>query len=168
MVAGLQLRRPDPSVPEPLEVTKWRLQTPYWELVGSLMYLAMATRPDIAFAISHLSSFLNCYTPDHWSAAVHVLHYLKGTPTLSLVLGCTRSPTLIGYSDSDYANCPDTSRSISGHCHSLGTGMISWSSKKQKVVADSSCYAKYIALHDVSHETVFLCQLLDGIGLAET
>jgi hypothetical protein len=167
MVAGLQLRRPDPSAPEPPEVLKWRLQTPYRELVGSLMYLAVATRPDIAFAVGRLSSFLNCYTPDHWSAAVRVLRYLKGTPSLSLTLGCTRRPSLIGYSDSDYANCPDTSRSISGHCHSLGAGMISWSSKKQKVVADSSCYAEYIALHDASHETIFLRQLLDGIGLAE-
>jgi hypothetical protein len=46
--------------------------------------------------------------------------------------------------------------------------VISWSSKKQKVVADSSCYAEYIALHDASHETIFLRQLLDGIGLAES
>jgi hypothetical protein len=45
--------------------------------------------------------------------------------------------------------------------------MISWSSKKQKVVADSSCYAEYIALHDASHETLFLRQLLDGIGLSQ-
>ena len=100
------------------------------------------------------SSFLDCYTPDHWSAAIRVLRYLKGTRSLSLVLGCDRSPSLVGYSDSDYANCVDTSRLISGHCHSLGAGVISWSSKKQKVVADSSCYAEYIALHDASHETL--------------
>jgi hypothetical protein len=114
MVTSLQLRRPDPSAPKPPEVVKWHLQTPYRELVGSLMYLAVATRPNIAFAVGCLSSFLNCYMPEHWSATVRVLRYLKGTPSLSLVLGCTRHPGLISYSDSDYANCPDTSRSISG------------------------------------------------------
>ena len=46
---------------------------------------------------------------------------------------------------------------------SLGSGMVSWSSRKQKTVADSSCYAEYIALHDASHEVVFLRQLLDGL-----
>ncbi len=45
--------------------------------------------------------------------------------------------------------------------------MISWSSRKQKVVADSSCYAEYIALHNTSHKTIFLQQLLDGLGLAQ-
>jgi len=167
MVAGLHLRRPDQLAPEVPDILKWRLQTPYRELVGSLMYIAVATRPDIAFAVGWLSSFLDCYTPDHWSATLRVLRYLKGTWTLCLTLGSDRSPSLIGYSDSDYANCPDTSRSISGHCHTLGAGMISWSSKKQKVVADSSCYAEYIALHDTSHETLFLRQLLDGIGIPQ-
>jgi hypothetical protein len=167
MIAGLQLRRPDDSAPVAPEIIKWRQQTPYRELVGSLMYLAVATRPDIAFAVGRLSSFLDCYTPEHWSAAVRVLRYLKGSRSLSLTLGCDRTPSLVGYSDSDYANCLDTSRSISGHCHSLGAGMVSWSSKKQKVVADSSCYAEYIALHDASHETIFLRQLLEGLGLAQ-
>jgi hypothetical protein len=167
MVVGLHLRRPDQSVPTDPDILKWRLHTPYRELVGSLNYIAVATCPDIAFAVGRLSSLLDCYTPEHWAAALRVLRYLKGTRSLGLVLGTDRSSSLIGYSDSDYANCPDTSRSISGHCHTLGAGMISWSSKKQKVVADSSCYAEYIALHDASHETLFLCQLLDGIGLSQ-
>ena len=109
MVAGLQLCHPDDSAPESPEILKWRQQTPYRELMGSLMYLAVATRPDIAFAVGRLSSFLSCYTPKHWSAAVHILHYLKGTRSLSLVLGCDCSLVLVSYSDSNYANCPDTS-----------------------------------------------------------
>jgi hypothetical protein len=61
-------------------------------------------------------------------------------------------------------NCIDTSHSISGYCFSLGSGAISWSSKKQRIMADSSCYAEYIALHEASHEKLFLCQLLDGLS----
>jgi len=66
--------------------------------------------------------------------------------------------------DTDYANCVNTSRSIGRYCFSLSSGVISWSSKKQQVVADSSCYAEYIALHEASHETTFLHQLLDGLN----
>jgi hypothetical protein len=67
---------------------------------------------------------------------------------------------LVGYSDSDYANCPSSSKSIGGYCFTLGSGVISWASRKQKTVANSSCYAEYIALHEASHEIVFLRELM--------
>jgi hypothetical protein len=164
MVMGLRLERPDKSAPVDTLTTEWCARTPFRELVGSLMYIAISTRPDIAFAVSKLSSFLDCYRPEHWEAAIRVLRYLKGTRTLTLVLGGTLPISLFGHSDSDYANCPTTSRSISGFFFSLGSGAISWCSRKQRTVADSSCYAEYIALHEASHEAIFLRQLLDGIG----
>jgi hypothetical protein len=164
MVAGLQLRRPDPSIPPSSEVSAWMERTPYRALIGSLNYIAVATHPDIAFAVGRLAAFLDCYRPEHWSAGIRVLWYLKGTRSLCLTLGGANSICLLGYSDSDYANCVDTSQSIGGYCFSLGSGAISWSSKKQRVVADSSCYAEYIALHEASHKTTFLHQLLDGLG----
>src|SRR6266851_7512839 len=164
MVAGLQLCHPDPSIPLSSEISDWMNHTLYRALVGSLNYIAVATRPNIAFAVGRLAAFLDCYCPEHWSAGIRVLQYLKGTRSLCLTLGGTSSIRLIGYSDSDYANCVDTSRSIGGYCFSLGSGAISWSSKKQRVVADNSCYAEYIALHEASHETTFLRQLLDGLG----
>jgi Reverse transcriptase (RNA-dependent DNA polymerase) len=165
MVPGLQLRRPDKSLPTPPDIVAWAERTPYRSLVGSLMYIAIGTRPDIAYAVGRLASFLDCYRPEHWEAAIRVLRYLKGSRSLSLTLGGSNSIHLTGYSDSDYANCPDTSRSISGYCFSLGSGMISWGSRKQRTVADSSCYAEYMALHDASHEAVFLRELLDGLQL---
>lgn len=67
--------------------------------------------------------------------------------------------------DLDYANCPDTSCSIGGHCFTLGSGMISWSSHKQHTVAGSSCYAEYIALHETAHEVTFLRALLSTLHL---
>ena len=163
MVAGLQLKKPDKNEPVPTEVADWIEKTPYRSLVGSLMYLSVATRPDISYAVGRLSSFLDCYRLEHWEAAIRVLRYLKGTRSYALTLGGTGPLTLLGYSDSDYANCPDTSRSIGGYCFSLGSGMISWSSRKQSTVADSSCYAEYIALHNASHEVIFLRQLLEGL-----
>ena len=165
MVAGLQLRRPDKTAPVPADVSEWAERTPYRSLVGSLMYLSVATRPDISYAVGRLSSFLDCYRLEHWDAAIRVLRYLKGTATYGLTLGGRNPLSLIGYSDSDYANCVDTSRSIGGYCFTLGSGVISWSSRKQPTVADSSCYAEYIALHSASHEVVFLRQLLEGLQL---
>ena len=132
------------------------------------MYISFATHPDISYAIGCLSSFLDCYRLDHWNAAVHVVQYLKGTCTHALSLGGKNLISLAGHSDSDYANCVDTSHSIRGYCFSLGSGVISWSSKKQATVADSSCYAKYIALHNVGHEVAFLRQLLNGLQLPPT
>ncbi len=129
------------------------------------MYLAVATRPDIAYAAGRLASFMDCYQPDHWAAAVRVLRYLKGMRLYSLTLGGQNSLSLSGYSDSDYTNCIDTSRSVGGYCFTLGSGMVSWSSRKQATVADSSCYAEYMALHDAAHEAIFLRQLLDGLHL---
>ena len=163
MVTGTQLQRPDKSMPVPADIAEWTERTPYRSLVGSLIYLAVATRPNISYTVGRLASFLDCFALEHWKAAIHILRYLKGTRTYALTLGGQNPISLFGYSDSDYANCVDTSRSIGGYCFTLGTGIISWSSKKQPTVANSSCYAEYIALHDAAHEVVFLRQLLDGL-----
>ena len=136
----------------------------YRELVGSLNYIAVATHPDIAYAIGQLASFLDCFQQEHWAAVIRVLRYLKGTRMLSLVLGGTCPPSLIRYSDTDYANCKDTSRSISGYCYTLRSGVISWRSYKQCLVADSTCYAEYIVLHESLHKVIFLWQLLDCLA----
>jgi hypothetical protein len=105
MVAGLQLQTPDKTIPVPNTVAAWIERTPYRSLIGSLMYIAVATRPDISYAVGRLSSYLDCYRQEHWDAAIRVLRYLKGTRTLGLVLGGSNPAQLFGYSDSDYANC---------------------------------------------------------------
>lgn len=96
---------------------------------------------------------------------IRIVRYLKGTRSLCLTLGGSDPLQLTGFSDSDYANCVDTSCSIGSYCFSLGQGAISWGSRKQRTVADSSCYAEYIALHDATHEANFLRQLLAGLQL---
>lgn len=117
----------------------------YWELVGSLMYLAIGTQSDIMFTVNQLCHFLNCYGNTHWEAAKHVICYLKGTHTLHLVLSDKQVICLLGYSNSDYAACPNTHCSISGFCFSLVLGIISWCSCCQCVVTLSTCKAEYIA-----------------------
>jgi hypothetical protein len=115
MVAGLTLQHPEKTIPLPPKIVAWQAHTPYRALVSTLDYVAVGMRLDITFAIGQLSSFIDCYTPKHWSAAVHIICYLKGTQTLGLTLGGMNLIQLVGYSDSDYANCAETSHSVSGY-----------------------------------------------------
>ncbi len=93
--------------------------------------------------------------------------YLIGTQDLVLQLGGTsKVPIPMGYSDSDYANDPGPQgrRSVGGYCFSLGSGMVSWSLKKQKTVADSTCVAEYIAVSKAGKELIWLQALLTELG----
>jgi hypothetical protein len=163
MVHGTQLVRPDPQAPLDEDEHERLATLPYRSLVRSLMYVASGSCPDIMFAVSKLLRFLDCYREAHWQAAVCVVCYLKGTQDLALELGgSTISPTVIGYCDSDYANDPGSNgqRSVSGYCFTLGSGVISWLSKKQKTITDSTCAAKYTAMSDASQELVWMRTLL--------
>jgi hypothetical protein len=102
-------------------------------------------------------------TPNR-QATICIIYYLKGMYLLLLQLGETNSMQLIGYFNLNYSSCPNTCKFIAGCCYSLGSGAVSWSSQKQKKVADSF-YAKYIALHNTSYKAIFLCQLLSSINL---
>jgi hypothetical protein len=74
---------------------------PYRSLIGSLLYLAICTHPDISYAVQQLSQFLDCFSFVHWNAAVRVVRYLKGTRKLQLCLGGLKAVQLVGYCDSD-------------------------------------------------------------------
>jgi hypothetical protein len=125
---------------------------PYCSLIGSLMYLAIGTHPDISFAVAHLCQFLNCYRCPHWNAAICIVHYFKGTQLLALTLGGDPDLELVGFSDSSYADCPDTACSTMGYCFSVDGAVFSWSSHCQNTITNSSCEAEYIALSEASQE----------------
>jgi len=105
---------------------------PYQMVVGSLMYTAITTRPDISFTVQQLSKFSSNPGLPYWEAAKHVLCYLQGTRDHSLVLGGKGPTQLTGYLDSDWANDPNQRHSISGYVFALGGGAISWSCKNSK------------------------------------
>lgn len=143
---------------ETIEEMKKMSTKPYRELVGSLIYLANATCPDIAFATSTLSRF--CEKPHliHWKMAKHVLRYLQGTIDYSIKY--TNECNLVGYVDSDWAGDIEDRRSCSGYVVTLGNGPITWSSKKQKSVALSTMEAEYTALSEATKEVIYLRDLL--------
>ncbi len=139
----------------------------YASAVGSLMYLAVATRPDLAFAVGCLARFMSDPCEHHIVAAKRVLRYLRGTKDLGLAYTSSSAHhgQLLGYCDADYAQDPDTRRSTTGLCFLMNGGAVSWSSKRQSTVSTSTAEAEYTALFSGAQEVRFLSQLLTDIGL---
>ncbi|KAF2346694.1 hypothetical protein FHG87_022550 [Trinorchestia longiramus] len=132
------------------------------EIVGSLIYLMTCTRPDICYVVTLLSQHLTRPTNAHLNLCKFVLKYLKGTILFSLRFVKSEDPMQItGFSDSDWGGSSDR-KSISGYVFksSSSSSLISWKSKKQNIVALSSCKAEYIALTYAVQGAIFLKQLL--------
>lgn len=147
-------------------VSKEDAQLPYRELVGSLTYLAVATRPDICHAVNYLSQYNNCYDSSHWTAAKRILRYLKHTQNTGLVYQ-KDNKSLMGYVDADWASCPNDRRSYTGFVFMLNGGPISWESKKQRTVALSSTEAEYMAMAEASKEAIHLRRFLKELELED-
>ncbi|GBN39235.1 Retrovirus-related Pol polyprotein from transposon TNT 1-94 [Araneus ventricosus] len=137
---------------------------PYRELIGSLNYLAVCSRPDIAYSISKLSQYLTCYDKSHWLAAKRVLRYLKKTINYGLVFELD-DKVVYEYSDSDWGNSQEDRKSYSGYCFMLSNSVISWESRKQKTVALSSTESEYMSLSDSCKEALYLQKLLSELDL---
>jgi hypothetical protein len=131
-----------------------------------LSYLSTATRPDIAYAVSTLSQFLEAPGITHWEAFTHVMRYLSGTTDYALVYKRGAPEHLTGFTDADWGNCLSTRRSVTGYLSLFNNHLVSWQTKKQPVVSLSSCEAEYRALTDFSCEVLWLRQFLDEIGVA--
>ena len=101
----------------------------YKSIVSSLMYL-IATRPDIMFAVSLISRFMERPKEAHWQAAKRILRYVKCTKRFGILYTTSECSDLIGYTDSDWAGSVDDRKSTSGYVFHMGSGAISWASKK--------------------------------------
>ncbi|XP_020551670.1 uncharacterized protein LOC110012416 [Sesamum indicum] len=123
------------------------LQAPdsYRRLIGRLLYLCFK-QPDISYSVQQLSQYLNHPCDTHWNAALHVVRYLKGCPTLGLFFPAANTLDLHDYCDADCASCFDTRRSLTGFCIFLGKALFSWKMKKQSTVSRSSTEVEYRSL----------------------
>lgn len=135
----------------------------YSQLIGSLMYLSVCTRPDISQAVGALARYMAAPTVAHWQAAKGVLRYISGTRDYGITFG---GLTLEAYCDADYAGDIDSRRSTTGYVFILGGGAISWSSRLQPTVAASTTEAEYMAAAYTIKEGLWLRNLLTEIGLS--
>lgn len=141
----------------------------YMSLVGALMYLAMVTRPDVAYAVQALARHMQASGPEHWKAAKRVLRYLKGTMDLGIVYSGSADGqvALIGYSDADWASDRDSRRSTTGYVFHLGGGAISWASRLQPTVALSTAEAELMAACGATQEAIYQRQLLEDMSYGQ-
>jgi hypothetical protein len=101
-----------------------RDQLRYSQIIGSLMYLASTTRPDISFAVSKLSRYMSNPGDDHWHALKRVLRYLKST--MSFGIHYSGHPAVLeGYSDTNWFSDIDQIYPTSGYVFTLGGGVVS-------------------------------------------
>ena len=135
----------------------------YLAIIGSLMYAALATRPDISFCVTSLSRYNQSPLTMHLTAAKRVLRYLKHTKHYRLHYSRDWTKSLAGFTDSDWAGRIATRKSIGGCVffgyHGTGTtksGPIHWQVKTQSVVALSTLEAEYIACSDATREALWL------------
>jgi len=147
-----------------------RYKSKYLSAVGSLMYLATQTRPDISYAVGLLARFNSNPGEPHWKAVKHLFRYIKGT--LDFKLTYTRGPPLshpfISYSDADHGGCKDSGKSTGGFMILMNGAPVSWRSKLQSTVSLSTTEAEYTAAMEAAKEMKWMRNLLLELGYPVT
>ena len=161
----------DPKTPE--SRLEWDLgseneetvSVPYREAIGSLMYLMTGSRPDISYAVGKLARFCEAPKEKHWVAVKRVFRYINGTRDMGLSFDGSKELKPFGYSDSDWAGDVKDRKSTGGYVFMMAGAPISWCSRKQTVVATSTCEAEYIALSLTCREEIWIKRLMSPILL---
>jgi len=169
----------------------------YLSIVGSCLHLAQVSRPDVSFAIGVLSRHSATPGKQHMKAAINLVNYLYNSRNLfiqysrsgrgnnpevsekdwsqrksmeerlraSKPTGAAESPDL--YIDADYAEDPNTRRSTSGMITMMNDGPISWSSRLQKLCAQSSAESEIYAVTDSVKEAIHIKLMCEEAGIRE-
>ena len=138
------------------------------------MQIAIATRPDIAYAVNRLAAYTANPSFEHYNAAKRVLRYIKGTRNYGItyrdhnrkLIGPDDHNIFYRFSDAAYANADDH-KSISGYVFLSNMGAITWMSKKQTTIALSTTEAEYVALSEASREAIWLRHLYGELGFIQ-
>ncbi|SGY91350.1 BQ5605_C038g11660 [Microbotryum silenes-dioicae] len=139
--------QPDLRLEVELQPTPFPDRTRYLQAIGSLMYASTGTRPDLAYTVGYLARFSHLPSAAAWGAVKHAFHYLAGTLSYGLRYARGDPVPLLGYSDCNWG------------------AAVSWSSRLQSRVADSTCDTEYLALSHAGKEAIFLRQLFGELGL---
>jgi hypothetical protein len=155
----------------------------FMEITGTLMYAAISSRPDIAHGVNYLAANMIAPTVRHMQAAERVLRYLAGSKDVGLIFGSrngnnggsaaadSRSSVKVeccAYADADWAGDRSDRKSISGWVAKINGDPISWSSKKQRVVALSTCEAELYAEAAAIQEVLWIRGILAELDLSSS
>jgi hypothetical protein len=139
----------------------------YQQVIGSLMYAMVHTRPDIAFALGKLSQHMQDPSERHWTYLKALMRYVRSSLSLRLRFGRGRNLDLVVYTDADWAGQKSDRKSTSGGVAMLYGGPVCWLSKVQRSVATSSTESEYIAQSTNAKTTQWLAQILRDIECLE-
>ena len=145
---------------------------PYANIMGSIMYAMVCTRPDLSYVVSLLSRLMGNSSKVHWHALKWVLRYINGTLGKGLVFGghigsWKDDGIVVGCVDSDFAGCLDSRKSLTGYVFTSYGTAISWKACLQKVVALSSTKVEYMALIEAIREALWFLALVKELKIDE-
>jgi len=127
--------------------------SPY-KTLGSLIWLQVATHPDLSYIVNLLSRFAHNPRQAHWNVLKHALLYIKETLDYSITYFYNSSLCPFGYVDSDYARDIDRWKSMEGHMFSVGSRLVSWASKHQEIITFLTVEAKYMAFTQATQQVL--------------
>lgn len=136
----------------------------YASLIGSLLYVAVNTRPDIAVSVSILCRSVSAPSQADWTEAKRILRYLKSTLDHKLTLKAEEHRLEV-YVDADWASDAASRKSNSGYVFLFGGGPIFWGSRKQTCIALSSTEAEFVALAECCQELTWIVRLLQDFSV---
>ncbi len=137
----------------------------YRTIAGSLLWIAISTRPDISFAATNIARFVASPGVSHFKAIKRVLRYLKGTRCFGLCYSRDRSDRMVAFSDADFAGDLKTRRSTTGTVFMIFGAAVSWRSRLQRLVTLSTCEAELVALTETAKEAIWMRELLAAMDM---
>jgi hypothetical protein len=141
----------------------------YQKAIGSILYAALGTRPDITYAMTVLGRYATQPSTLHWEAVKHLLRYVRGTSDYKSTIYDPRlrhdSQSILCYADADLGGEADTSKSTSGIVVYALRTLVIWKSKMQSVVAQSTMQAEMIATAYGKVQIDWLRDLISEIGI---
>ena len=135
-----------PSTEEQLKPEAKKLKQKYQELVGSFIFIMNTCRPDIAYSVSQLCRRMANPSKEDWTAAINVLHYLHGTPTLGVGYRTSGNKTPYLFVDSD-DGADESRKSCAGFMTMLADGPLYWKSSMVEALSLSSCESEIRAIN---------------------
>lgn len=155
------------TCPLSLDDQKFMADKPYRSILGGLMFLMIATRPDLGFAVNLLSSFASNPGPAHWKEMVHVLGYIRNTMEYKITYHRKASLQPVGYVDADYGGFTDTMCSTSGELYTMAGGLVAWGAHREHVVAMSTAESEYMSTARGARQMEWMYNFMDEVRLPQ-